>query len=148
MDNSEVTNAEIQQLQQEQQQQQQSQQFVNTGPMAWMQQSLDLAGVVPGQTIAYGPFTTGTVKESDRKSAEEAARLRDEATQKLQNIDMGERNRRRGASEVMTVATVVYATWAALLGDQGDLAGHFLRLGTIFPLFLAVGYRLSADTGL
>ena len=127
---------------------QQRQEFVNKGPMAWMQQFLDLAGVVPGQTIAYGPFTTGSVKESDRKPAPEAERLRAEATQNLQNIDMEERNRRRGASEIMTVLTVIYAIWAALLGDQGDFAGHVLRFGTIFPLFLAVGYRLSADTGL
>lgn len=132
----------------QQQQQQRTEEFVNKGPMAWMQQFLDIAGVVPGQTIAYGPFTTGAVKESDRKPPKEAARLREEATKNLQNIDMEERNRRKGASEIMTVLTVVYALWATFLGDQGDLTGHVLRFGTIFPLFLAVGYRLSADTGL
>ncbi len=125
-----------------------SQEFKNDGPMAWMKEFLDLAGVVPGQTIAYGPFTTGVVSETDRKSTEEAAKLREEATQNLQNIDMDERSRRMGASNVMTVLTTMYAVWATFLGDQGDFAGHMLRFGTVFPLFLAVGYRLSADTGL
>lgn len=122
--------------------------FVNNGPMAWMQEFLDLAGVVPGQTIAYGPFTTGIVPESNRKSMTEAAMLRDEAARNLQNIDKDERTRRLEASKIMTLLTAIYAVWAALVGDQGDLVGHLLRFATVFPLFLAVGYRLSAETGL
>lgn len=122
--------------------------FVNKGPMAWMQQYLELAGITPGETIAYGPFTTGPVPESKRASPEEAALRREEATRNLQNIDMDERNRRLQASKVMTVVTVVYAVWAALIGDQGDFGGHMLRLLTFFPLMLSVGYRLSYESGL
>lgn len=122
--------------------------FVNNGPMAWMQQYLDLAGIVPGQTIAYGPFTTGQVEESLRTPAQEAAKRQEEAARNLQNIDMDERNRRLNASKVMAVGTAVYAVWAALIGDQGDLGGHILRFMTFLPLMLAVGYRLSSQTGL
>jgi len=122
--------------------------FVNNGPLAWMQQFLDWMGVKPGETIAYGPFTTGPVEESKRTAPEEASQFRQEAARQLQNIGMEERNRRLEASKVMNVLTVVYAVWAALIGDQGDLGGHMLRFATVLPLFLTVGYRLSSETGL
>jgi hypothetical protein len=122
--------------------------FVNNSPMAWMQDFFDLAGTVPGQTIAYGPFAKGQVPESQRTSVQEAAKRQDEAARNLQNIDMDERTRRLNASNAMAVAGAIYAVWAALIGDQGDFGGHMLRFLTIFPLFLSVGYRLSAQTGL
>lgn len=122
--------------------------FENSGPLAWMQQYLDLAGIKPGENIAYGPFTTGPVKDSERISSDEASRRREEAAGNLQNIDNDERDRRLQISKLMTVATVAYAGWAALLGDQGDFRGHILRFLTFVPLMFTVGYRLSAETGL
>lgn len=121
--------------------------FENKGPLAWMQMYLDMFGVKEGKSIAYGPIPVN-IDESKRPSSDVAEKLRNDATENLQNIGMNERQRRDNAANVMAVVTVVYATWSALFADHGEFGGHVLRFLTVIPLFFAYGYKLSAQTGL
>lgn len=125
----------------------QQESFVNDGPLAWMSLYLDLAGVQEGKSIAFGPFPVN-IDESKRQPDAIASKLREEAARNLQNIGMDERKRRAMAAKVMGVVTFVYVVWASLVLDDGGYIGHVLRLLSILPLFPAVGFQLSADTGL
>jgi hypothetical protein len=121
--------------------------FVNDGPMAWMNPYLDLFGVKEGKSIAFGPIPID-IDESKRPSPAIAAELRKEAAKIFQNIGMDERERRAKAGDIFAIATVAFTVWAALFADNGQLAGHVLRFLSVIPLFLTVGYKLSAETGL
>jgi hypothetical protein len=121
--------------------------FENDGPLAWLQMYLDMFGLKEGKSIAYGPIPV-TIDESKRPSSDVAEKMRNDAAENLQNIGMDERQRRDNAANVMAVVAVVYATWSALFADHGGVGGHVLRFLTVIPLFLAYGYKLSAQTGL
>lgn len=121
--------------------------FVNDGPLAWMSTYLDLFGVKEGKSVYLGPFPTEVV-DSKRLADSEASARRQQAAQELININDDERQRRDEAGTVMGALSAIYVVWATLIGDDGGLSGHFLRLLSAFPIFLAVGYKLSAKTGL
>jgi hypothetical protein len=121
--------------------------FENDGPLAWLQMYLEMFGLKEGKSIAYGPIPVN-IDESKRPSSDVAKKMRNDAADNLQNIGMDERQRRDNAANVMAVVTAVYATWVALFADHGGFDGHVLRFLTVIPLFLAYGYKLSAQTGL
>jgi len=122
--------------------------FVNKGPMAWMDPYLDLMGIEPGKKLNYGPLFPQSVDESDRVSTEEQEADRQRAARDLVNINQDERDRRAQASKLMAAVSVGYIFWASVIADDGGISGHLLRLASALPLFFAVGYKLSADTGL
>jgi hypothetical protein len=124
----------------------QDEEFVNDGPMAWMEPYLQRMGIEEGKAIAYGPIAVD-VDEANRPPPQVAELLRNEAAQNLVNINVQERQRRDVAGTLAWYATVSYATWAAVLADDGGWGGHVLRFVTVIPLFLAVGYKRSAKTG-
>lgn len=121
--------------------------FVNSGPLAGMTTYLDLLGVKEGKSVFFGPIAID-VDDSKRNSEEEARALRQKAAQDLTNIGMDERDRRDRAGSVMWAVSAVYVVWASLIADDGGLSGHVLRFLSVIPLFLSVGYKASAKTGL
>jgi hypothetical protein len=121
--------------------------FVNDGPLAWMTTYLDQFGLKEGKSVFFGALAID-VDDSKRSSQEEAAALRQKSAQDLTNIGMDERERRDKAGNVMWAVSAAYVVWASLIADDGGLSGHFLRFLSVIPLFLAVGYKLSAKTGL
>jgi hypothetical protein len=121
--------------------------FVNDGPLAGMTTYLDKLGVKEGRSIYFGGLTTD-VDESKRNSEEDAAALRQKSSEDLTNIGMDERDRRDKAGDVMWAVSAAYVGWASLIADDGGFAGHILRFLSVIPLFLAVGYKASAETGL
>lgn len=121
--------------------------FQNDGPLAWMQDFLDLFGIKEGKGMAYGPIPVD-VEDSERVSPEVVAQRRQKATQDLVNIGPQERQRREVAGNVLACISAVYVVWATLFADHGDFGGHVLRLLAVIPIFLAVGYKESAKTGL
>lgn len=123
-----------------------SSEFVNDGPLSWMTTYLDAMGIQEGRAIYYGPIP-GEVDETKRPSESESVALRQQATQELMNINKDERQRRNQAGQVMTVLSIAYIAWAALVADDGGFTGHILRFLSVIPLFLAVGYKRSAATG-
>ena len=120
--------------------------FQNDSLFAWLAPYLELAGIAPGKTIAYGPFVLD-VDDSKRVSDEEATRRRAEAALQMVNIGPEERARRANASQIMLVVTAIYAVVSSLI-DQGDMHGHIIRFGIWLPLLFGYGYRLSAEQGL
>lgn len=120
--------------------------FVNDGPFSWLSLYLDKFGIREGKILRYA--IPSELDESNRVPEATAAKLREDAAKKLQNIDTEERERRAQASKVMATATFLYAVWSALFADDGGLQGHLVRFGSVFPLFFAVGLRLSAKEGL
>jgi hypothetical protein len=121
--------------------------FLNEGPFAWMGQYLSLSGLKEGKGIMYGVFPVD-VDESQRPTTEETEKLRRKAAEDLINIGPEERKRRDEAGTVMLGLAAVYIAWASLIADDGGLTGHLLRFFAVFPLFLGLGYKLSAATGL
>lgn len=121
--------------------------FVNDGPLAWMTTYLDKFGLKEGKSVFLGALSVD-VDESKRKPEEEASALRQKSAEDLTNIGMDERDRRDKAGNVMWAVSAAYVAWASLIADDGGLSGHFLRFLSVIPLFLAVGYKLSAETGL
>jgi hypothetical protein len=121
--------------------------FINNGPLAWMNTYLDLFGVREGKSMFYGPIPID-VDDSKRVSEEEAAALRKNAAKNLENIGNDERQRRTFAGNIFAAVTAAYVVWAALVADNGAIEGHLLRFLSILPLFFTVGYKLSAETGL
>jgi hypothetical protein len=121
--------------------------FVNDGPLAGMTTYLDKLGLKEGKSVYFGALTID-VDESKRNSEEEAAALRQKSAEDLTNIGMDERDRRDKAGNVMWAVSAAYVGWASLIADDGGLSGHLLRFLSVIPLFLAVGYKLSAETGL
>lgn len=124
-----------------------TQEFVNSGPLAWMGTYLDGLGIEEGKAVYFGPIAVD-VDESKRVSDSEASARREKAARELTNIGEEERRRRNQAGDVMAVLSAVYVAWATILGDDGGFSGHVLRMLSVFPVFLAVGYKLSAQSGL
>jgi hypothetical protein len=121
--------------------------FVNDGPLAGMTTYLDKLGLKEGKSVYFGALTID-VDDSKRNSEEEATALRQKSAQDLTNIGMDERDRRDKAGNIMWAVWAAYVGWASLIADDGGLSGHILRFLSVIPLFLAVGYKLSAETGL
>ena len=117
----------------------------NTGEFAWLVPYLDLLGIKEGKKVFFGPIP---IDVGPIPSPEESERRRIEAAQNLMNIDAEERARRAQAARVMLGVTAVYMAWSALIADDGSLGGHVIRFASVVPIFLALGYRLSAETGL
>jgi len=120
--------------------------FVNDGLFSWMQPFLDMFGFVEGNTVYYGPGVA--VDESNFPSLQEQFARRNEASENMMNIGMEERERRREGGEIAYKATIAYALFSSLLLDDGSLSGHFVRFAIALPLFFAIGYTKSADSGL
>jgi hypothetical protein len=121
--------------------------FVNEGLFAWMGQYLSLAGLKEGKGIMYGAFPVD-VDESKRPTTDETEKLRQKAAEDLINIGPEERKRRDEAGTVMLGLAAVYIAWASLIADDGGITGNLLRFFSILPLFLGIGYKRSAATGL
>jgi hypothetical protein len=121
--------------------------FVNDGPLAGMTTYLDKLGLKEGKSVYFGALTID-VDESKRNSEEDAAALREKSAEDLTNIGMDERDRRDKAGDFMWAVSAAYVGWASLIADDGGFSGHILRFLSVIPLFLAVGYKLSAETGL
>lgn len=121
--------------------------FQNEGPFAWMSPFLGQMGLVEGKALSFGAFAVD-VDDSQRVDKDEAARRRVQAAKDLTNIGEAERQRRDQAGNVMAVLSTVYILWSSLLADDGGLVGHLLRFLAVFPLFLTIGYKESAKTGL
>jgi hypothetical protein len=120
--------------------------FSNDGAFAWMLPYMEVIGWKPGKML-YGALPVD-VDASAVVPAETAAARRNAAAETLQNIGTDERARRDQLGNVFVAASLVYATWASLLADEGGLTGHVLRLCLAVPLFLAVGLKVSAQEGL
>ena len=119
--------------------------FTNDGLFAWMQPYLKIMGFVEGKTLVGAvPMSTN----NNKRDAAQSAALRRQAADALQNIGDEERARRDTLGNVLVGLSLVYATWASLLADDGGLTGHVLRALLALPLFLAVGFKLSAQQGL
>lgn len=121
--------------------------YQNDGPFAFMQSFLELGGLTKeGKSIYFGALTIDA--NTDATPPEEAAKLRQLATDNLTNIGDEERARRDQAGDVMTVLSAIYIFWASVIADDGGLGGHILRMVASFPIFLAYGYKESAKSGL
>lgn len=121
--------------------------FENKGRLfSWIPMYLELFGMTEGKSLNYAiPLN---VDESRRSSPAESARLKKEAAENLQNIGIDERNRRAEAAKIFAAISILYAGWAGIIVDDGDLIGHIVRFGVVFPLFFAEGMRRSAESGL
>jgi hypothetical protein len=111
-----------------------------------MQPALSILGFREGTTTFYGP--TVPVQESDYPTEQEQQRRRDKAREEMTNIGPEERDRRRYAGEIATRISIGYAIFSSLLLDHGDFMGHVHRFLIVVPLFLALGYKKSAERGL
>jgi len=118
--------------------------FGNEGPFAFMGPVLDTMGLVEGKRVVYGTLSMD-VNDSERLSQEESLELRAKAAKESTNIDDAERHRRDSVGTIVLAIAAAYASWAAL---QIGFTGHVLRFLTAFPLFLGVGYKVSAKEGL
>ncbi|KAL1526539.1 hypothetical protein AB1Y20_015248 [Prymnesium parvum] len=95
-----------------------------------------------GRRIAWGLLTT-EVDSSSVPSDMERQQLREAAASQLVNIDQAERDRRKMAGSILSVATVCIAV--ALLAAHADAAAR----AAILPfVFLSNGYLASAREGL
>lgn len=121
--------------------------FVNDGPLAWLQPYLDMFGIEPdsGKQVFFGPIAVNVDKPVDEATA---TKRRQQAAEDMVNIGPEERSRRDKAGNVMLSLASIYVVWASLFADDGGIGGHFLRFLSIFPIFLGVGYKLSAKFGL
>lgn len=127
--------------------------FENDGPFAWLLPYMDAIGFKQGNSVQGGiPSNSDNSKKQGGGggglSEAEGASRRQQASEDLQNIGPEERERRDRNGDVMIAVSVAYATWAGLIADDGGLTGHLLRALLALPLFLAVGLKLSAQTGL
>ena len=119
--------------------------FVNDGLFSWMTNFMTM--YEDGKSVPLGiPMTSSS--ESRKASPETIALQKKEYSDNLTNIGWEERERRRQAADIFAVVTAVYVLWASLIVDQGDLQGHLLRFMSFLPLFLAVGLKKSAQSGL
>lgn len=123
--------------------------FENNGPLAWMIPYLSALGLEPGtgKQVVFGPIAMD-LPESQKTNEEQAATRRKQAAENLVNIGPEERERRAQAGSIMLAVSAVYVAWTALIGDDGGIAGHLLRFLSVFPIFLGLGYKISAETGL
>ena len=120
-----------------------------------MQPYLNLIGFVPGNTLmgavpikADRNNNNNNNNKNNNIDKSQAAALRQQAAQALQNIGPEERARRDQVGNAMLAVSAVYITWATLIADDGGTSGHVLRALAALPLFFAAGYKLSAQQGL
>ena len=110
-----------------------------------MQPTLSLIGFQEGKTTYYGPAID--VDPSDYPSDEEQQKRRQLATEQMYNIGDEERQRRKEAGELFQKISIAYAIFTSLT-DDGGIGGIIARFAVALPLFLAVGYTKSAESGL
>jgi hypothetical protein len=121
--------------------------FVNDGPLVWLSAYLTMFGVQEGKSQRFGVFAS-SVDEAKRTSPTESAMQRQKSAEELINIGDEERQLRDQAGTFMWALSAGYLTWASLFADDGGPIGHLLRLLSVFPIFLSVGFKLSAKKGL
>ena len=97
-----------------------------------------------GQRIKFGVFKEDIDPNEDPVDPSLAARRRAKAAEDLTNIDDDERARRRKVGYAGTTVTLALSAFLPLAGVP--LAGRFA--GEIFPVFLSLGFLLSAQEGL
>lgn len=119
--------------------------FNNQGPFSFMQPTLSLIGFQEGKTTFYGPAID--VDPSDYPSDEEQQKRRQLAQEQMYNIGEEERRRRKEAGELFQKISLAFAIVTSLT-DDGGIGGMVARFAVAFPLFLAVGYTKSAESGL
>jgi hypothetical protein len=126
-------------------QQEEDKVFVNDGVFSFMEPYLDVIGFKQGRQIVGAiPQETTNVFMTE----EEAQRRRLQAEMEMVNISMEERQRRKDIGKVAAYISALYISWATLIGDQGDIAGHLLRFASCMPLFFAWGFYVSGKQGL
>lgn len=121
--------------------------FENGGLFSWMIPYLSMLGVEEGKRVLYGPIAV-PVDPFTIPDEAEVTRRRKQAAIDLVNIGMEERNRRLMVGNAFTIISAIYVAWAALIADDGSLSGHILRFASAFPILFAVGFKLSAETGM
>lgn len=119
--------------------------FINNGPFSFVQPALSLVGFKEGKTTFYGPAVD--VDPKDYPTQEEQEARREMAKKNMFNIGEDERYRRKEAGEIFQKISIVYAILSSVL-DDGSMSGIATRFLVVIPLFLAVGYTKSAETGL
>jgi hypothetical protein len=122
--------------------------FQNDGPFSWMIPYLGMMGMEDGKVLTYGVLTSEPDTNQQSVSPEEATAAREEAMQQMMNIGVEERRRRDQVGDIMIPLTAAYAVLSALIFDDGGITGHLARFAIVVPLFLARGYKVSAETGL
>ena len=116
--------------------------FVNNGPFDFLVDFLEVGGIEEGKKITWGVIPQDIEEEI---SDDEALLRRRIAAANLTNIDDEERARRAAVGDLLFKVSIVYASYLAIIADDGGIGGHFLRF-TLFPLFsLAYGYKKSAE---
>ena len=118
--------------------------FVNDGLFSWMETFLFPYG--EGKSLSYG--VPVSAHDKPKATPDQVAAQKQEYTKNMMNIGTEERERRRNAADFFAVATAAYLCWAALIADQGDMAGHIVRFISVLPLFVTVGYKESGQRGL
>lgn len=127
-----------------------SEEFQNDGLFGWMGMYLDMLGMEEGKVPKFGFLASDPdVDDTTPTNDAEAAASRQNAVDNMTNIGMQERERRDKAGDVAVLVTVAYAIVSSLFLDDGSLfGGHLVRFAIVVPLFLAMGYKKSAETGL
>jgi hypothetical protein len=122
--------------------------FKNDGLFSWMIPYLGMMGMEDGKVLSYGVLTSDPDTNQQSLSPEDVTAARQEAMQQMTNIGVEERRRRDQVGDVMIPLTAAYALLSALVFDDGSITGHLARFAIVVPLFLARGYKVSAETGL
>jgi hypothetical protein len=122
--------------------------FQNDGPFGWMGMYMDMFGMSEGKVIKYGFLSSDPDTDSPPPTSKEQAAARQKAIDNMTNIGTEERQRRDEVGDIVTRLTVAYAVVSSLFLDDGSLGGHLARFAIVLPIFLARGYKLSAETGL
>jgi len=126
---------------------QQMDEFQNDGIFSWMGMYLDIMGLDEGKVPKYG-FLASAPDVDTKPTTSEAATDRQEAIDNMTNISTQERKRRGELGDVVTRITVAYAVIFSLFLDDGSFGGHLARFSIVLPIFFALAYKRSAETGL
>jgi hypothetical protein len=122
--------------------------FENDGPFSWMIPYLGMMGMEDGKILTYGVLTSDPDTTQQSLSPEEATAARQDAMKLMTNIGVEERRRRDQVGDIMIPLTGAYAVLSSLFLDDGGITGHLARFAIVVPIFLARGYKVSAETGL
>jgi hypothetical protein len=109
---------------------------------------MDMFGISEGKVIKYGFLLSDPDADSPPPTSGELATARQTSIDNMTNIGTEERQRRDEVGDIATRLTVAYAIVSSLFLDDGSFGGHLIRFAIVLPLFLARGYKLSAETGL
>ena len=124
-------------------------QFANDGIFSWMTPYMDVFGFKEGNTMVGAIPTsidrTVTGAVLDPSVIDERRRV---AARDLVNIGLEERSRRTEIGNVGLKVAAVYAVFATLFLDQGDLGGHLARFTVLLPFLFGYAFRESGKEGL